>query len=104
MKINRILIALQAKTMYEEELAKKLGVDPHSEYGRKVLNEYLEKQIRENELSARIHLSNKNLAKIYSYNEIRNEASEIEKKRLQPYVEKAKNKILKLTPKKSNDK
>ena len=98
MAINRFVIALQARTLYEEELAKKLGVNPHSEYGRKILNEYLKKQRREDELSARMHLNNKNPGKFYSYNEIRNEASEIEKKRLNPYVEKAKNKILKLTP------
>ena len=89
---DRFVIAMIAGTMYEEELAKKLGINPHSGYGRKRLNEYLEEERKSDELSAEIHLRNSNPGKFISYAEIRSEASRIKKKRLEPYVEKAKRK------------
>lgn len=89
---DRFVIAMIAGTMYEEELAKRLGINPHSEYGRKRLNEYLEEERKSDELSAKIHLQNSNPGKFISYAEIRSEANRIKQKRLEPYVEKAKRK------------
>mgnify|MGYP003294590920 CR=1 FL=1 len=42
MAMDRFVIELIANSLYEEELGKRLGLNPHSEYGRKKLNEYLE--------------------------------------------------------------
>ena len=41
MSSDRFVLAIIARTIYEEELAKKLGINPHLAYGRKKLNEYL---------------------------------------------------------------
>ena len=90
MSNNRFVNALIAQTMYEEELAKKLGINPHSEYGRKRLNQYLENQRKSDEHSARMHLQKNNPGKFINYDEVRREAGEISKRRLAPYVEKAK--------------
>ena len=42
MATDRFVIALVAQSMYEEEVAKRLGINPHSEYGRNRLNRYME--------------------------------------------------------------
>ena len=90
MAIDRFVIAMIAETMYKEDLAKRLGLNPNSEYGRKKLNEYLEEERKSDELSAKNHLHNSNPGKFLSYTEIRSEAAKIRKKRLEPYVQQAK--------------
>ena len=90
MSMDRFAVSLTANMLYREELGKKLGINPNSEYGRKKINQYMEDQRKSDELSARIHLQNANPGKFISYSEIRSEASKIRNKRLSPYVEKAK--------------
>ena len=90
MAMDRFVIAMIAETMYKEDLAKRLGLNPNSEYGRKKLNEYLEDERKSDELSAKVHLHNSNPGKFLSYTEIRNEAAKIRKSRLAPYIQKAK--------------
>lgn len=87
--MDRFVIAMIANSLYEEELGKRLGINPHSEYGRKRLNEYLEEERKSDELSAKIHLHNSNPGKFISYTEIRGEAGKIRQKRLEPYIEEA---------------
>ena len=87
--MDRFVIAMIANSLYEEELGKRLGVNPHSEYGRKRLNEYLEEERKSDELSAKIHLHNSNPGKFISYTEIRGEAGKIRQKRLEPYIQEA---------------
>ena len=88
--MDRFAVSLTANMLYREELGKKLGLNPNSEYGRKQLNRYIEDQRKSDELSASIHLKNANPGKFISYSEIRSEAGKIRDKRLAPYVEKAK--------------
>ena len=90
MATDRFVNALVAQSMYEEEVAKRLGINPHSEYGRNRLNRYMEEQRKSDELSAKIHLQRDNPGKFISYSEISSEAGKIREKRLAPYVEKAK--------------
>ena len=90
MAMDNFVIAMIAETMYKEDLANRLGLNPNSEYGRKKLNEYLEDERKSDELSAKIHLHNSNPGKFLSYTEIRSEAAKIKKSRLAPYVQKAK--------------
>lgn len=90
MATDRFVNALVAQSMYEEEVAKRLGINPHSEYGRNRLNRYMEEQRKSDELSAQIHLQRANPGKFISLYEIRSEANKIRNKRLAPYVEKAK--------------
>ena len=87
--MDRFVIAMIANSLYEEELGKRLGINPHSEYGRKRLNEYLEEERKSDELSAKIHLHNSNPGKFISYTEIRGEAGKIRQKRLEPYIQEA---------------
>ena len=87
--MDRFVIAMIANSLYEEELGKRLGINPHSEYGRKRLNEYLEEERKSDELSAKIRLHNNNPGKFISYTEIRGEAGKIRQKRLEPYIQEA---------------
>ena len=87
--MDRFVIAMIANSLYEEELGKRLGINPHSEYGRKRLNEYLEEERKSDELSAKIHLHNSNPGKFISYTEIRGEAGKIRQKRLESYIQEA---------------
>lgn len=90
MATDRFVNALVAQRMYEEEVAKRLGINPHSEYGRKRLNRYMEEQRKSDELSSKIHLQRANPGKFILLYEIRSEANKIRNKRLAPYVENAK--------------
>lgn len=89
MPIDCFVIALKAGILYEEEVAKRLGIDPYSEYGAQQLRNYLDEERKNDEDFARISLGTTNQGKYVSYNEIMNEASKISEERLQPYVEKA---------------
>jgi len=92
---DKIIIGINARRMYHEELGKKLGINIDTEYGRRKLNEYLEEQRKSDEYSASIHLrtANKKPGKIFSYTEIREEASRIERERLASYIERAKREL-----------
>lgn len=90
MAMDRFVIALIANTMYEEELAKRLGINTHSEYGRKRLNEYLKAERRDDEVRARWSLEASNPGKFISRYEAQVEAARIREERLKPYIEKAK--------------
>ena len=89
MAIDRFVIELIADSLYEEELGKRLGLNPYSEYGRKKLSEYLEEKRKDDEYIARLHLENSNPGKFISHSEISSEATRIRKKRLEPYIQEA---------------
>lgn len=89
MAMDRFVIALRAQAKYEDELGKKLGINPYSEYGRKKLNEYLDQQRRDDQLRARWHLEAKNPGKFVDGSQILDETLRIRKERLKPYTEEA---------------
>ena len=89
METNRLINIFIAQNMYEEEIAKKLRIDPHTEYGRKRLNEYLEQEKQIDVQNAIAILKRKNPGKFIRLSEIRIEAERIKNERLAPYIEKA---------------
>ena len=89
MALNCFVIALRAQIKYEEELGRKLGINPYSEYGRQKLNEYLDQQRRDDHLRARWHLESENPGKFISGSQIEDETLRIRKERLKPYTEEA---------------
>lgn len=89
METNRLINIFVAQNMYEEEIAKKIGIDPHTEYGRKRLNEYLEREKQIDVQNAIAILKRNNPGKFIRLSEIRIEAERIKNERLAPYIEKA---------------
>lgn len=83
-------IYLIAVDLYEDEIAKKMGINLHSEYGMKQMQEYRKGVRSDDELRARLSLETKYPNKYIDYSEIRNEADKINEERMKPYIEKAK--------------
>ena len=83
------VIYLIAVDLYEDEIAKKMGINLHSEYGLKQMQEYREGVRSDDKLMARLSLETKYPNRYISYSEILSEADKISEERMKPYIEKA---------------
>lgn len=89
MGINSFINILVAQNMYEKEIARKLEINLHTEYGRKRLNEYLEQEKQIDVQNAIASLKRNNPGKFIRLSEIKAEAERIKNERLAPYIERA---------------
>ena len=89
MEMDRFEILSIADILYRNDLVKKLGLDPSSEYGIKILNEFLLQERTADIQSAKCFLKNNNPGKFITARAVMYEADEIRNKRLEPYIQKA---------------
>lgn len=83
-------IYLIAVNLYEDEIAKKMGINLDSEYGLKQMQEYREGVRSDDKLRARLSLETKYPNRYIDYLEILSEVDKISEERMKPYIEKAK--------------
>ena len=82
-------ILLMADILYRNDLAQQLEIDLNSKNGRKILEEYLEKEKVSDVFSAMNYFNNNMPGEFITISEIKHEAEKIKNKRLEPYIQKA---------------